>query len=87
VENNIIKLKLFPFSLSGKAKEWLLSLPTTSINSWDDLKEYFIKSTTHLLRYYKIEKTSYHLGKMTMNMQQKLGRELKTCLELAHHME
>ena len=43
VENNIVKLKLFPFSLRGKAKEWLLSLPTASINSWDDLKEAFIK--------------------------------------------
>jgi hypothetical protein len=33
MENNIVKLKLFPFSLRGKAKEWLLSLPTSSINS------------------------------------------------------
>ena len=43
VENNIVKLKLFPFSLRGKAKEWLLSLPNASINSWDDLKEAYIK--------------------------------------------
>ena len=27
VDGDIIKLKLFPFSLRGKAKEWLLSLP------------------------------------------------------------
>jgi hypothetical protein len=38
-----LKLKLFPFSLRGKAKEWLHSLPTTSIKSWDDLKEAFFK--------------------------------------------
>jgi hypothetical protein len=43
VENNIVKLKLFPFSLRGKSKEWLLSLPTARINSWDDLKKAFIK--------------------------------------------
>ena len=43
VENNIVKLKLFPFSLRGKAKEWILSLPNASINSWDDLKEAYIK--------------------------------------------
>jgi hypothetical protein len=43
VENDIVKLKLFPFSLRGKAKDWLLSLPTGSINSWDNLKEAFIK--------------------------------------------
>jgi hypothetical protein len=33
MENNIVKLKLFSFSLREKAKEWLLSLPTSSINS------------------------------------------------------
>jgi hypothetical protein len=38
VENNVLKLKLFPFSLQGKAKEWLHSLPTASIKSWGDLK-------------------------------------------------
>jgi hypothetical protein len=42
VENNIVKLKLVPFSLRGKAKEWLLSLPTASINCLDDLEEAFI---------------------------------------------
>jgi hypothetical protein len=43
VENNIFKLKLFPFSLRGKAKDWLLSLPNGSINSWDNLRKAFIK--------------------------------------------
>jgi hypothetical protein len=38
VENYIVKLKLFPFSLRGKAKDWLLSLPNGSINSWDNLR-------------------------------------------------
>jgi hypothetical protein len=43
VENDILKLKLFPFSLRGKAKDWLLSLPNGSINSWENLREAFIK--------------------------------------------
>jgi hypothetical protein len=30
------------FSLRGKAKDWLLSLPNGSINSWDNLREAFI---------------------------------------------
>jgi hypothetical protein len=34
VESDIIKLKVFPFSLRGKAKDWLLSLPKNSIDSW-----------------------------------------------------
>ena len=68
VENDIVKLKLFPFSLRGRAKEWLLSLPTTSINSWADLKEPLLRNITLLLKFCKIEITSYHLGKMIMNM-------------------
>jgi hypothetical protein len=38
VKNDIVKLKLFLFSLRGKAKEWILLLPTASINSWEDIK-------------------------------------------------
>jgi hypothetical protein len=42
VDGNIIKLKLFPFSLRGRAKDWLLSLPTNNIGSWDKCKDAFI---------------------------------------------
>ena len=31
-----LKWRLFPFSLRGKAKEWLLGLPKGSITSWAD---------------------------------------------------
>ena len=34
VDGDIIKVKMFPFSLRGKAKEWLLFLPRNSIDSW-----------------------------------------------------
>jgi hypothetical protein len=43
VENDTVKLKLFPFSLRSRAKDWLLSLPNGSINSWENLREAFIK--------------------------------------------
>src|SRR3954463_12811503 len=42
VDGDIIKLKLFPFSLRGKAKEWLLSFPKNSIDSWTKCKDAFI---------------------------------------------
>jgi hypothetical protein len=42
VEGDIIKLKLFLFSLRGKAKDWLLSLPRNSTNSWAKCKDVFI---------------------------------------------
>jgi hypothetical protein len=42
LESDIIKLKLFPFSLRGKAKDWLLSLTKNSIDSWAKCKDAFI---------------------------------------------
>jgi hypothetical protein len=42
VDGYIIKLKLFPFSLRGRAKDWLLSLPRNSIDSWFKCKDAFI---------------------------------------------
>jgi hypothetical protein len=42
VDGDIIKLKLFPFSLRGRAKDWLLSLPRNSIDSWVKCKDDFV---------------------------------------------
>src|SRR3954466_7371766 len=42
VDGDIVKLKLFPFSLRGIDKEWLQSLPRNSIDSWNKCKDAFI---------------------------------------------
>jgi hypothetical protein len=42
LDGNIITLNLFPFSLRGIAKDWLLALPRNSIDSWDKCKDAFI---------------------------------------------
>jgi hypothetical protein len=42
VDGDIIKLKLFPFSLRGRAKDWLLSFPRNGIDSWVKCKDAFI---------------------------------------------
>jgi hypothetical protein len=42
VDGDIIKLKLFPFPLRGRAKDLLLSLPRNSIDSWVKCKDAFI---------------------------------------------
>src|SRR3954467_2510439 len=42
VDGDIVKVKLFPFSLRGRAKEWLPSLPMNNIDSWDKCKDAFI---------------------------------------------
>ena len=41
-DNDIYKLKLFPFSLRDRAKVWFLSLPKNSIDSWNKCKDAFI---------------------------------------------
>jgi hypothetical protein len=69
VENDIVKLKLFPFSLKGKAKDWLFSLPNGSINSWDNLREAFIKKYYPLVIFLcKIEITYFLLSKIITKM-------------------
>ena len=42
VDNDIIKLKLFPFLLGERAKTWFLSLTKNSIDSWNKCKDAFI---------------------------------------------
>ena len=42
VDNDIVKLKLFSFSLRDRAKTWFSSLPKNSIDSWNKCKDAFI---------------------------------------------
>ena len=42
VNNDIVKLKLFPFSFRARAKTWFSSLPKNSIDSWNKCKDDFI---------------------------------------------
>src|SRR3954454_4134620 len=44
IYDDIVKLKLFPFSLRGRAKDWLLSLPRNNIDSWVKCKDAFIEN-------------------------------------------
>ena len=42
VDPNAFKLRLFPFSLRGKAKDWLLALPKGTIESWEECTNLFM---------------------------------------------
>ena len=42
VSDEAIRLRLFPFSLRDRAKNWLTSLPADSILTWDDLVQKFL---------------------------------------------
>ena len=41
-DNDIVKLKLFPFLLRDRPKTWFSSLPKNSIDSWNKCKDAFI---------------------------------------------
>jgi hypothetical protein len=68
VENDIVKLKLFPFSLRGKAKDWLLLLLNGSINSWENFNEAFIKNYYLPIKILQNRNSYFLLSKMIMNM-------------------
>ena len=42
VTEEAVRLRLFPFSLSGAARLWLNSLTPNSITSWDELTKKFL---------------------------------------------
>ena len=42
VDLDAVRLRLFPFSLRGRAKEWLLSLPKNTISSWVECTSLFM---------------------------------------------
>ena len=42
VTEEALRLRLFPLSLSDRAKHWLTSQPPNSINSWNDLVQKFL---------------------------------------------
>jgi len=48
-----VYLHLFPFSLAGKAKEWLKSHPNQSLTTWKDVEEFFLQRFFPLSRYIK----------------------------------
>jgi hypothetical protein len=41
--NEIMKVKLFPYSLAGKVVDWILKWPTGNFSTWFNLKALFIE--------------------------------------------
>ena len=75
VDNDIFKLKLFPFSLKGHAKAWFSSLPKNSIDSWNKCKDAFISKYFPPAKIISLRNDIMNLNNLIMNMLHKLGRE------------
>ena len=74
VDNDIVKLKLFPFSLRDRAKAWFSSLPKNSIDSWNKCKDAFITKYFPPTNFFPLEPRSGISSNLNMRMLYNLGK-------------
>ncbi|XP_022158611.1 uncharacterized protein LOC111025065 [Momordica charantia] len=74
LSNEVLRLKLFPYSLRDEARTWLESLPLESITSWDDLAEKF------LMKYFPPSKNAKYRSEIN-NFQQFAGESVSESWE------
>ncbi|XP_026445241.1 uncharacterized protein LOC113345782 [Papaver somniferum] len=74
VTQDVVKLKLFPFSLKEKAKTWLHSLRPNTIRTWNEMTREFLK------KFFSIHKTTT-LRKNIMNFYQNEHESFFECWE------
>ncbi|XP_078163496.1 uncharacterized protein LOC144558528 [Carex rostrata] len=63
VSDDAIRLRLFPFSLTGRARAWLHSLPAGTITTWEELAHAF------LAKYFPPSKTAQLRNQITSFVQ------------------
>ncbi|XP_052728439.1 uncharacterized protein LOC128195242 [Vigna angularis] len=64
VSDDAIRLRLFPFSLRDKAKNWLQSQPQGSISTWEDM------ATKFVIKYFPPSKSAKMRNEITSFVQQ-----------------
>jgi hypothetical protein len=80
---NIIRLKLFPFSLKDKAKTWLQNLRPRSIRAWDEMQQQFLK------KFFPFHRTNSFKRQIPLSLKNQekhftnVGIGIETCLILA----
>jgi Retrotransposon gag protein len=75
VEPEAIKLRAFLFSLGDKARDWLRSLDTGTIRTWDQM------SDTFLSKYFSPSKT-YVIRAQIINFRQRGGESLSEAWDI-----
>ena len=75
VDNDVIKLTLFPFSVRDRAKTWFSSLPKNSIDSWNECKDGYISKYFPPAKIISLQNYIMILSNLIMNMLHNLGRE------------
>ena len=78
------RLKLFGYSLTGKARDWLDALPSGSIETWDQLKREFLDryfpTAKYLARKKEISSFKQQEGEVLYDAWERSKLLLKRCL-------
>jgi hypothetical protein len=78
------KLMLFAFTLTGKAKDWLLTLPSGTIQTWDELELKFLERYFPMSKYWekKHEISNFRQGECELlyDAWERFNLLLKRCL-------
>ncbi|BBG96800.1 transposable element gene [Prunus dulcis] len=74
LDDEQIKMRLFPFSLKDKAKSWLYSLPNASIHTWEELSNKFLQ------KFFPAQKTN-KIRKEILGFTQREGEAFHECWE------
>jgi hypothetical protein len=58
------KLRLFPFTLTGRTKDWLLTIPNGTVQTWEELELKFLKKYFPMSKYWekKMEISNFKQG-------------------------
>ncbi|GJX81826.1 hypothetical protein Tco_0331307 [Tanacetum coccineum] len=87
VSQDVVLLRVFPFTLTGFAKRWLDRLTSGGVNTWDLLKKPLSKGIVHHPRPLNDLKTSTTSSKKAMNRYTKLGNDLTAIQTMAEHSQ
>ncbi|KAL0302830.1 UNVERIFIED_CONTAM: hypothetical protein Sangu_3075200 [Sesamum angustifolium] len=70
-----VKLRAFPFSLGDKAKDWLYSLPSGTIVSWNELKKQFLENYFPASRTTNIRKDIVEYDNFRVKVSMSIGED------------
>ena len=74
VDNDVVKLKFFLFSLRDRAKFWFSCLPRNSIDSWNKCKDAFITKYFSPAKITSLRTQIMNLSNLNMSMLHNLGK-------------
>ncbi|KAL0332926.1 UNVERIFIED_CONTAM: hypothetical protein Scaly_2194100 [Sesamum calycinum] len=76
-----VKLRAFPFSLGDKAKDWLYSLPSGTIVSWNELKKQFLENYFPTSRTTNIRKDISGIRQISVKVSMSIGKDSSRLFE------